>query len=125
MTDQYVSKVGALYIVSVCYDGELGELRSASFGAPAGVIRIVWNLMTVAGEQATFNETPLECASTGACNLINIQRLSPTQCSAILMGNTKVLQPLPYLIRVDLMSTATTLVHDPTIVVSPDPVEIP
>ncbi len=124
MADQYVSKIGNLFIVSVCYLGELHELRSASFGAPTGVLAIVWNLMTVGrGAPARFNAQPLECPPAGSCSLRDIRRISDTQCTAVLEGDTRALQAMPYLIRVD--TGKTTLVHDPTIVVSPDPVEIP
>jgi hypothetical protein len=124
MADQFVSKIGNTYIVSVRYQSETLSLMSASFGSATGAWQMVWNLMNM-GEDApaVFDQVPIECKGSGSCSLKDIRRINDTQCSAVLSGKTDVLQPVHYVIRVKV--GAQLLTHDPTIVVSPDPVEIP
>jgi|HubBroStandDraft_3_1064219.scaffolds.fasta_scaffold07399_2 hypothetical protein len=123
MADQFVTMIGPQYVVSVCCYPETREVISASFGAPAENFEVTWNLMTIgAGPIATFNNPPLQDTDPGVFQDITL--LSPTQFRATVLGSgTPHVQPLRY--RLSINSGGQNLVHDPSIVVSPDPVEIP
>lgn len=124
MADQYVSKIGTTYIVSACFQTETATLTSASFGSLTGAWQVVWNLINLGEDAAAvFDQEPIQCNGSGSCSLKDIVRVNDSQCTAVLSGETESLQPLHYFLRVRIGGVLVT--HDPTIVVSPDPVEIP
>jgi hypothetical protein len=126
MSDQFVSKIGNQYVVTVCYVADTGEVESASFCTHHGFYEVVWNLVTVGGGSiATFASEPLKVPEGGdPSTLGNVRTISPTQCAATLDAKGPSVQAIPYSLQITKPGGAL-IRHDPSIIVSEDPVEIP
>lgn len=126
MTTQFVSKIVNHYVVNVIYLPGTQEVQSASFYTGLGTFQVVWNLVTVGGgPTATFGDQPLKLPDQGplSSSLDNPLKVSPTQCTATLHAKAPGVQKLGYLL--EIMTPAGVIQHDPSIIVSEDPVEIP
>jgi hypothetical protein len=124
----FVTKVGDQYLVTVVYLPASNEIRSASFAvATSQPVEIFWNLVTVGAsinqETATFAEEPLVTPDNG---FVNIRSITPTQLVAQLQPpSLKVSHALHYVLRIKHPSSPNVLEHDPSIMISEDPIEIP
>jgi hypothetical protein len=125
-SDQYVSKVGSTFVVTVVYDRDLDAIRTSSFGMTAMDAEVTWNLMSPGpGAPAKLGDPPIVSVSPQEMvELVNLQRVSDTQASATLHING--LGVVQAIYEVMVVSPSGRLIkHDPSIIVSHDPVEIP
>jgi hypothetical protein len=125
-SDQYVSKVGSMFVVTVVYDRDLDAVRTSSFGMTAMDAEITWNLISPGpGAPATLGDPPIRSVSPNdLVELFDLKRVSDTQATATL--HIKGVGVVQAIYEVMVVSPAgRQLKHDPSIIVSHDPVEIP
>lgn len=116
----------------------LPQLVCQPFVVPKGTWRIIWNLVTIfepespQSEYATFpEENPINPAPGSDPHFTNPEPISDTQWAvSITVGDEEALaRPIPYLIDFlysgESFNSRKLIRHDPTIVVSKDPIEPP
>ncbi len=98
-----------------------------TFILPKGLSRIVWNLVTLGPRVAVFAEEGISELLDGPYKLTDSAAVSPTQWTAHLRHDCpQLFDGIAYRINFHFTDDTENLYqHDPTIVVSRDPIEPP
>jgi len=120
-----------LYAVTDTKDGTT-HLYAAAFFLPLGSWTVVWNVITMgmdaASEPFTFDATAgvqLRLAPLNALDILWQKQLSPTQWALRLENYAQEIATMSYEVTLDQPGGLVLHPFDPSVVVTPDPIEPP